>query len=57
MGAEFNKDAIVIVRQPDGNWIGEMWKYDRVISARGVSPDEVLLMLNSHDGTDSSGLG
>ncbi len=45
-----NPNAISIIKQPDGNYIGEMAKFGRVIGAREVGPETVLQKLLTHDG-------
>lgn len=37
-----NKDAISIIRQPDGNWKGWMQKDGVVVEVRDISPGTVL---------------
>ena len=44
--------VIAIVRQEDGNYIGEAQKFDKVVSARQADPATVLQLLLTHDGTD-----
>lgn len=45
-----NKDAIVIIKQPDGNFRGFMHKNGKLIQARQVDPNTVLNMLITHGG-------
>jgi hypothetical protein len=42
---EKNHDAISIVKQRDGNWIGKMWRFGKVVSCRQYDPQIVLQML------------
>jgi hypothetical protein len=44
-----NPDAISIVKQEDGNYIGEMTKHGVVVSARQGDPNTVLTMLITHE--------
>lgn len=43
-----NKDAISLIKQPDGNWIGEMFKNGVIVSSREVGPDTALQVLITH---------
>jgi len=43
-----NNDAISIIKQEDGNYIGEMFKSGKVVSARQSDPQIVLMMLLTH---------
>lgn len=45
-----NKDAIVVIKQPDGNYIGYMQKFDKLITIRQGDPLTVVQMLINHDG-------
>lgn len=45
---EKNRDCIAIVRQEDGNWKGWMWKDGRVVEAREIKPEDVLMRLITH---------
>lgn len=47
-----NPDAISIVKQVDGNWIGWTQKNGKVVQAREVGPETVLQKLLTHDGTE-----
>ncbi len=47
-----HKDSFVITKQPDGNYKGWAWKYERVIKARDYGPDIVLQRLLVHDGRE-----
>ncbi len=47
---EENHDTISITKQPDGNWIGEMWRFGKVVSVRQYDPQIVLQMLLTHNG-------
>ena len=47
-----NEDAIVIVKQTDGNWKGWCQKFGKVVSARQKDPQEVLQLLLTHSGKD-----
>jgi hypothetical protein len=42
---EKNHDAISIIKQPDGNWKGWMWKNGKLYEERQVDPSTVLLLL------------
>ena len=44
-----NKDAILLEKQPDGNWRGFMWKIDHLVQARQSDPGVVLQLLITHD--------
>lgn len=44
-----NKDAILMVKQPDGNWRGFMWKTDKLVQARQSDPGVVLQLLITHE--------
>lgn len=44
-----NHDAILIVKQEDGNWRGFMWKNNKLIQARQVDPNTVLQLLITHE--------
>jgi len=44
-----NQDAISIIKQKDGNYIGEMHKNGKVITARQSDPQIVLQMLLTHE--------
>lgn len=44
-----NKDAILIVRQPDGNYRGFMVKHGKLVQARQADPTIVLQMLITHE--------
>ena len=43
-----NPDAISIIKQPDGNYIGYMKKNGKVVEARQGDPQTVLVMLITH---------
>ncbi len=43
-----NPNAISIVKQPDGNWMGWMSKNGIVVEVREVGPETVLQMLLTH---------
>ncbi len=45
-----NDKAISIIQQEDGNWTGTMQKFGKVVSAREVKPEDVLLKLITHSG-------
>ncbi len=45
-----NADAICIIKQPDGNWMGWMQKFGKVIEVREVGPDLAVLALITHNG-------
>ena len=49
---EKNEGAISIQKQKDGNYIGIMQKFGKIITVRGVGPETVLQMLLTHDGKD-----
>lgn len=40
-----NHEAISLVKQPDGNYIGYMWKADKLLTVRQGDPNTVLTML------------
>lgn len=44
-----NHDAISIIKQTDGNWIGTAWKFGRVVTAREIKPEDVLVKLMTHE--------
>ena len=44
-----NSDVILIVRQPDGNYIGEMQINGKLKTTRQISPESVLQYLLYHD--------
>lgn len=43
-----NKDAIVIIKQPDGNWRGFMHKHGKLVQVRQGDPNTVMTMLITH---------
>jgi hypothetical protein len=43
-----NKDAILLVKQTDGNWRGFMHKGDKLVQVRQGDPGTVLQMLITH---------
>jgi len=48
-----NHDAISIIRQEDGNYKGFQWKFGKLIEVREVKPEDCILKLLTHDGTQS----
>lgn len=44
-----NPNAISIVKDEDGNWSGEMYKFEKNITAREVGPEIVLQKLLTHE--------
>ncbi len=44
-----NHDAISIIKQEDGNWIGYAWKNDKFITEREADPNTVLTLLITHE--------
>lgn len=46
---EKNPDAISIIRQQDGNWMGWMQKNGKMVEAREIKPEDVLLKLITHE--------
>lgn len=46
---EKNHEVIAIVKQPDGNYIGYMWKFGKLITIRQGDPNTVLQMLLTHE--------
>jgi hypothetical protein len=44
-----NKDAIVLIKQPDGNWRGFMSKNGNLIQERQGDPNSVMLSLITHE--------
>ena len=40
-----NENAISLIKQPDGNWIGQMQKFGTVVEVRDVGPETVLQKL------------
>ncbi len=44
-----NKDAIVFIKQPDGNWRGFMNRDGRIIQDRQSDPGIVLSLLITHE--------
>lgn len=49
---EKNQDVISIVKQKDGNYIGYMMKFGKLIEVRQNDPQIVLQMLLTHSGKD-----
>jgi hypothetical protein len=47
---EVNEKAISIIQQEDGNWIGKMKKFGKVVSSRQGDPMTVLQELITHNG-------
>jgi hypothetical protein len=47
---EINPNVIVIEKQEDGNYKGWMQKYGKVIEAREIKPEDVLVKLLTNDG-------
>lgn len=45
-----NEKAISIIQQDDGNWIGSMQKFGKVVTARTNDPQTVLQALLTHNG-------
>lgn len=45
---------IILVRQPDGNWIGEMKRGEQILSVREVGPETALQKLLTHDGEQTN---
>lgn len=43
-----NKNAILLVKQEDGNWRGFIWKGDKLIQARQGDPQTVMTLLITH---------
>jgi hypothetical protein len=43
-----NKDAIVIIKQPDGNYRGFMTKNGKLVQVRQSDPNTVMQMLITH---------
>lgn len=43
-----NKDAIVLIKQPDGNWRGFMNKGGKLVQDRQGDPNTVLALLITH---------
>lgn len=43
-----NHNTISLVKQPDGHYIGCMWKTDQVITIRDLVPEHVLTQLLTH---------
>ncbi len=46
---EKNHDAISIIKDPDGNWSGSMWKNSRLITVREAGPQTAIQMLLTHE--------
>lgn len=44
-----NKEAIVLIKQEDGNWRGFMNKNGKLIQVRQGDPNTVLAMLLTHE--------
>lgn len=44
-----NKDAIVLIKQEDGNWRGFMWKNGKLIQERQADPGTVMQLLITHE--------
>lgn len=40
----------VIIKQPDGNYIGTAWKFGKEITVRDIDPQTVLTRLLTHGG-------
>lgn len=47
-----NPKAISLIEQPDGNWIGEMFKFGKIITARDIGPTDVLVRLIVSNGIE-----
>ncbi|MDE2233299.1 MAG: hypothetical protein KGJ90_04180 [Patescibacteria group bacterium] len=45
-----NKKMIVLSEEPDGNWKGYIWKYEKLIEVRDYGPETILQALLVHDG-------
>lgn len=43
-----NHDAVLLVKQEDGNWRGFMWKGDKLVQSRQADPNTVMQMLITH---------
>lgn len=41
---------IFIEKQPDGNWIGKIFKFGKLIEVRDIGPETVLQRLLTSDG-------
>ncbi len=46
---DLNENAISLIKQPDGNWIGRMQKSGTVIEIRDIGPETVLQRLLTHE--------
>lgn len=44
-----NHNAVLVTKEPDGNWRGFMWKGDKLVQARQSDPGIVLQLLLTHD--------
>jgi len=44
-----NKDAILLVKQEDGNWRGFAWKHDKLVQCRVSDPNTALNVLITHE--------
>jgi len=47
-----NPKAISIIQQEDGNWMGTINKFGKVVNVRDIGPETVLQKLLTHDGKD-----
>lgn len=45
-----NTDVILLMRQPDGNWIGKTQRFGKLVEVRDVGPETVLQLLITHSG-------
>lgn len=45
-----NPDAISLIKQADGNWIGIAQKFGKMIKVREVKPEDCLIKIITHDG-------
>lgn len=45
-----NENVIAIIKQEDGNYIGEMQKFGKVIKVREMEPQAVVVALLTHSG-------
>lgn len=43
-----NENAISLIKQPDGNWIGEMQRNGVLVEVREVGPETALQKLLTH---------
>lgn len=45
-----NANAISLIKQPDGNWIGQTQRFGKLVDVREISPEVALQKLLTHNG-------